>query len=247
MTSTRVEMKLVAFDLETAKLIPSNVQEWKALGPLGISCAALAFSDRDNPRCWYGLPQLSPEECQSLVRELERLASKGYTIITWNGCKFDFNVLAQESGLVAECAQLARNHVDLMLMVTFTKGWLLSLQKALEGSGLKGKLKVVTLSSGEVIHDMDGAIAPQLWADGEVQAVLDYLQEDVKQLLELATVVARRKRLEWVSTKGSLQSVVFKRLLTVQECLLIPEPDVTWMSNPPKRHDFVGWAQPYWK
>jgi hypothetical protein len=247
MGNSRFGKKLAAFDLETAKIIPLNVWDWKSGGLLGISCAALALTDQVAPRSWHGIPQLTREECQAVVRELERLVSDGYTIITWNGCKFDFAVLAQESGLVAECARLARDHVDLMLMVTFRKGWLLSLQKALDGAKLRGKLKMVTLSTGKVIYNMDGAMAPKLWKDGEHQAVLDYLYEDVKQLLELAAVVEKQKRIHWISSTGKPQTVEIHRLQTVQECLQIPEPDVSWMRDPPKRGDFVDWARPFWK
>ncbi|MBE0411903.1 MAG: hypothetical protein IBX69_19410 [Anaerolineales bacterium] len=242
----KYEKKLAAFDLEIAKLIPADGWDLKSVSPLGISCAALALSDQTSPLSWYGVPQLTQLECQKLVRDLERIVRDGYTIITWNGCKFDFQVLAQESGMVRECARLARDHVDLMLMVTFEKGWLLSLQKALDGAGLKGKLKEVKLKAGKVIYNMDGAMAPQLWAQGEVDAVLKYLFEDVKQLLELAAVVERKNRIRWTSSSGQLQSVKIKRLMTVQECLQIAEPDVSWMRNPPRRSDFIEWAQPYW-
>ncbi|MFU8772188.1 MAG: ribonuclease H-like domain-containing protein [Anaerolineales bacterium] len=242
----KYEKKLAAFDLEIAKLIPADGWDLKSVSPLGISCAALALSGQTAPLSWYGIPQLTQEECQKLVRDLERIVRDGYTIITWNGCKFDFQVLAQESGMVRECARLARDHVDLMLMVTFEKGWLLSLQKALEGAGLKGKLKKVELKSGKVIYNMDGAMAPQQWAQGEVKAVLDYLFEDVKQLLELAAVVEKDGCISWTSSSGKPQSVEINRFKTVQECLQINEPDVSWMRNPPRRSDFIGWAQPYW-
>jgi len=246
MSNSASGKNLAAFDLETAKVSPSNLINFQSEGSLGISCAALALSGQAKPFSWYGIPQLTQDECRGIVRELHNIVQEGYTIITWNGCKFDFAVLAQESGLVAECAMLARDHIDLMLMVTFHKGWLLSFQKALEGAGLKGKLKRVTLTTGKVIYNMDGAMAPQLWAEGEFQAVLDYLLEDVKQLLELAVVVERRKGIHWISGSGKPQTLEFKKLLTVKECLEIPEPDVSWMSNPPKRADFVDWARPYW-
>ena len=48
-----------------------------------------------------------------------------------DGCGFDFAVLAQETGMVKECAELAINHVDLMLIVTFQKGYFLFSKKHL--------------------------------------------------------------------------------------------------------------------
>jgi hypothetical protein len=239
--------RLAAFDLETAKIGSLDEMDWQNPSSLGITCAAIMLNDQIDPLSWHGIPQLSQGECQEIVRKLEEITRDGYKIVTWNGCKFDFQVLAQESGMVAECARLARDHVDLMLMVTFKKGWLLSLQKALDGAGLRGKLKKVTLTTGKVIYNMDGAKAPQLWAQGEYQAVMDYLLEDVKQLLDLASVIARRRSIHWISSSGKPQTVEVDRLMTVQECMQIPEPDVSWMSNPPRRSDFVHWAQSYWE
>ncbi len=89
-----------------------------------------------------------------------------------------------------ECGELALNHIDMMLLVTFAKGWFLGLQKALTGAGLEGKLKAVTLSDGSELTDMQGAKAPQLWADKEYDAVLAYLKEDVLQPLKLAEYIA---------------------------------------------------------
>lgn len=235
--------KLAAFDLEIAKAIPDGIDDWHSVAPLGISCAAIALGDQDEPLFWQAPTQLARADCQALVRKLQELAGAGYTLLTWNGCSFDFAVLAQESGLRAECAELAMDHVDLMLIVTFTKGWYLSLQKALEGAGLGGKLKSVTLSDGTQLHDMDGSQAPRLWAAGEYAAVLAYLREDVLRLLKLAEVVQRKKAIRWTSGSGKPQAVAIHSLLTVRECFDIPEPDVSWMSHPPSRQQFVKWMR----
>ena len=234
-------MKLAAFDLEIAKEIPDGVDDWQTVAPLGISCAAVALSDEDEPRFWKGIPQMTEAECRSLVTDLQTLQENGYTFLTWNGCGFDFAVLAQESGLKDECAALAMTHVDLMLMVTFRKGWFLSLEKALKGAGLPGKLKEVTLSNGTMVNDMDGAKAPGFWAAGEHEAVLAYLREDVNQMLRLADVIREKKAIRWRSNSGNPQVVSVSKLLAVRECLEIPEPDVSWMDNPPSRQAFVRW------
>ena len=158
-------MNYAAFDIEIAKDLPENGR-WQDAAPLGITCAAIAFSDGRKTQFYTGIPQMSKLDCQKLVRELEDL-SEQYMLLTWNGCGFDFAVLAQESGLIEECARLALDHIGLMLTVTFTKGWYLSLEKALKGYGLKGKRKVVTLKDGTVLEDMHGENAPRLWAAGE--------------------------------------------------------------------------------
>ena len=236
-------MKLACFDIEIATVVPETIQEWSKVKGLGISCAAVALSDVDDVRVWEGRPRLTKQESVNLVKRLMELRDQGYVPLTWNGCSFDFRLLAEESGLIQQCRQLALNHVDLMLMVTFTKGWYLSLQAALKGAGLSGKLRTVQLSNGNEVHDMDGAKAPELWDAGEYDAVLAYLKEDVSQLLKLAQSVVRRGRISWTSRSGNPQQIRFPKLLTVTECFDIPEPDTSWMSDPPTREQFIDWIE----
>ena len=161
--------------------------------------------------------------------------------MTWNGCHFDFQVLAQESGLFRECGELALNHIDLMLMVTFQKGYFLSFDKALRGAGLEGKVNTVALSNGGKMNEMDGSKAPALWASGEYEAVLTYLKADVIQLIKLTDNVIRTKSIRWMSNNGKPQKVMVPKMLTVKECFLLPEPDTSWMSNPADRKSFISW------
>ena len=239
-------MKLAAFDLEIAKLLPENVDDLKAHAPLGISCAAVALGDEGETRLWQGVPQMTPAACQDMVQDLQQLVASGYTLLTWNGCSFDFFVAAQESSQFDACADLALTHVDLMLTVTFTKGYYLGLDKALKGAGLGGKRSTVTLRDGSTLDDMSGAKAPALWAAGEYEAVLTYLKDDVAQLIQLADQIRRTRSIQWTSGRGRPQFVAVERFLTVKECFAIPEPDTSWMSSPPTRAQFVDWM-PGWQ
>jgi hypothetical protein len=126
-----------------------------------------------------------------------------------------------------ECARIAINHVDLMMLVTFQKGYYLKLDKALQGARLQGKLKKVTLSDGSIITDMDGALAPTLWTQGEYDAVLAYLKQDVVMTLKLAEFILKTKTIQWISNNGARQSLYVSRLFTVKECFQFPEPDTS--------------------
>ena len=236
-------MKFAAFDLEIGEDLPEKGR-WQDASPLGITCAAVAFSDGAEPIFWQGVPKITQLVCQELVWRLQEFVNSGYALVTWNGCGFDFGVLAQESGLVNECAELALQHIDLMLVVTFTKGWFLSLQKGLLGAGLKGKRKSVTLSDGSILDDMGGIKAPQLWRDGEYDAVLTYLKDDVVELINLVKVLLSVKEIRWTSNNGNLLSVPVPFLPTVIECFDIPEPDTSWMQDPPRRSQFIEWIPP---
>ena len=237
-------MKIATFDLEIAKGFPDG-GNWKENAPLGITCAALGFSDADEPTFFHAAPSLSRDACCDLVRELQRVVNDGYTLVTWNGTAFDFAVLADESGMARECAELALAHVDLMVIVTFQRGYFLGLQKALKGAGIAGKKQEVVLNDGSRLYEMSGKLAPELWAKGEYDAVLSYLREDVMPLIKLTQIVAHAKTIRWTSNKGNLTSVAVKKLFTVRECFDFPLPDVSWMSTEPAhREKLIEWMPP---
>ncbi len=232
--------RYLAFDIETAKLLPPDVSELHAHRPLGIACAAAFALDSGEVSTWHGVtaagspaPQLSREEAAALVADLQRHVDDGYTLVTWNGLSFDFDILAEESGAREACAALAVAHVDMMFHVVCTKGHFLGLQTAASGMGLDGKLSGVS-----------GADAPQLWADGEFEKVLAYCVQDVRATAELAAAGDQARELRWKSKRGKSASLALPDgWATVTAALQIPEPDTSWMSNPPQRDGFLGWTR----
>jgi hypothetical protein len=218
----------------------------KQYASLGISCAALRLSDVTEPILWSGFPKLSQPQAAAIVNKLLALVAEGYTVVSWNGCSFDFWVLATESGLIEDCAALALHHIDLMMQVTFTAGHYLGFEKALRGAGLSGKKKEVTLRDGSRLMEMTDGEAPRLWARGESDAVLSYLRQDVDQLLMLAFEIRRCQFVSWTSNSGRRCTLEIPQLLPASACFGIPEPDTSWMSNPPRRESFVDWI-PRWQ
>jgi hypothetical protein len=255
-----IDMKLAAFDLEIAKELPEGETDWKAHRPLGISCAAFAFSPvrmiedeeifisqffgLDNKQPIPLRPKMTQDEAAGMVRNMFDRVEDGYTFVTVNGLAFDFEVLAEESGLYAECAYLALNHhCDLMLMSVCRLGWRTGLDAFAKGAGVESKLKSVTLSDGRVLEGMNGAKAPEMWAAGEYDAVLAYLKQDVKATLETAVKAIERGRLAWRSGSGKPYHVAVNgRLPTVAEMLAWPRPDVPWMDTPPDPDAMAAWT-----
>ena len=233
------ERKYLAFDIETVKEFPDGAG-WRDYRPLGIGCAAACSVDMPEPLRWHdcvpggnGIAErMSRDSLAALVRSLAELAGKGYTLLTWNGAGFDFDVLAEESGLRDECQQLALSHVDMMFHLFCTKGYPLALKTASKGMGLPGKTE-----------GMDGAAAVRMWADpGAREQVVDYCAQDVRATLELALACEKTGRLNWTSRKGNPMRLGLPRgWRTVRESLCIPEPDNSWMTNPLERSAFTGW------
>ena len=235
-----MKRKYLAFDIETAKQIPEGERDLKAYRPLGISCAATLASDADEPLLWHGLTddgrpadQMTRQDAMNLVHHLATMVNDGYTILTWNGLGFDFDILAEESGMGEECQRLAcdLDHVDMMFHVFCTLGYPVALDRAAKGMGLAGKPE-----------GMSGALAPHLWAKGKRQEVLDYVAQDARTTLELAQICGERGHLHWITRRGSIgKMALLSGWITVREALALPEPDTSWMSNPWPRSKFTDW------
>jgi hypothetical protein len=212
--------KFLAFDIEIAKELPEGETDWKAHRPLGITCGAAAAAD--GLWNWYAhddqgkfTDQMTGEQCRQMLNDLSYLVDKcGYTLTTWNGLGFDFDVLAEESGAHEACKRLALDHIDMMFHFFCEKGYPLGLDAAAKGMGLPGKP-----------DGMSGALAPVLWTEGQYHKVLDYVSWDVKNTLMVAEA-------SWQCQEWS----------AVEEALKLPLPDTDWMTDPWPRSQFYEWT-----
>lgn len=231
--------KYLAFDIESAKEWPDGA-DWKPYRPLGICCAATLPADTGTPVLWHGvtgsgLPadRMSRQDVTRLVDHLLAMAGEGYTILTWNGLGFDFDVLAEESGMLNQCRSLARGHVDLMFHVFCKLGYPVGLDAAAKAMNLPGKPK-----------GMSGLLAPRMWAEGKRQEILDYVVQDARTTLDLATSSERQGCLRWITRRGKVQRMALRAgWLAASAADELPEPDTSWMSNPLPRYRFTGWLR----
>ena len=231
--------KYLSFDLEITKQILGDFNQWKEHRPLGISCAGLLFEGQ-TPQLYYSkdldggiLPSMIKADLQVLVHTMKEAVQNGWTLVSWNGLGFDFDVLAEESGDWELCKDLALNHVDMMFHFFCIKGFPLGLDKAAHGLGLSGKMAGVS-----------GADAPALWAKGEFDTVLAYLAQDVVTTLEVAKQVEKLGSLSWISQRGSRQQAMFPSgWLSVLDANKLPLPDTSWMSRPMFRAGFMQWTE----
>ena len=231
--------KYLAFDIEIANGFPDG-EDWRQYRPLGISCAATLADDAEQAKLWCGgdddgqpADRMSREETAALVDYLVEAAGQGYTILTWNGLAFDFEVLAEESGMAEPCKTLAREHVDMMFHVFCQLGYPVGLDAVAKGMDLPGKPE-----------GMSGLLAPQMWADGKRQEVLDYVAQDVRTTLDVATACRRDHRLCWITRRGKRSRMPLPGdWLTVTEAMKLPQADTSWMDNPIPRRKFTAWLR----
>jgi len=233
-----MKRRYLAFDIEIAKLLPEEVGDLKQHRPLGICCAAALESD-EKPELFYGRDAdgrpaevMTQTDVSNMVDYLQEKVQAGYTVVTWNGLGFDFDILAEESGREADCRKLAVEHVDMMFHVFCEKGYPVSLDAAAQGIGTPGKPEGI-----------NAAMAPKLWADGETQTVLDYVAHDCEITLQVATVNEQNGFFQWVTRKGTNSRFNIRQgWLPVREALELPVPDTSWMTKPAwSRDKFAGW------
>jgi hypothetical protein len=228
-------MSFLSFDIELCSELPDGEKNFSEMIP---SIAAITTNKYDL-EYFYDIPFMSKETAKGLVLAMTYYQKQGILPFTWNGTAFDWPLLAQYSGLINECAELALNGVDGMLLVTFNKGYFLSLDAALIGAGLETKQHSVKLNNG-LEFSMNGRDAPRLWRDGEYEAVKKYLEGDVFRPLELIDAIQRNGGIKWISKTGR-NMFQATPLTPVKDLFSLPSPDVSWMSDPKPRKEFVNW------
>ncbi len=230
--------KYVAFDIETAKDVPGTEFDWRPHRPLGIACMASMSCKCKEPRIWYskdtdGIPlrQMSRNDAAEFVGYLNSLIKDGFTPLTWNGLAFDFDILAEESNLWEQCKQQALLHVDMMFHIVCEKGFPVGLANAASGMGMQGKLQGV-----------DGCDAPTLWLQGQHDAVMNYVAQDVRATLQLGLECEKRRMFRWTTKRGSIGEMSLPQgWLPVKDALRLPKPDTSWMSYPIDRDTYSAW------
>ena len=152
---------------------------------------------------------MTRDDAAGLVHYLCKMADDGFTILTWNGLGFDFDILAEEAAAAASCKECALDHVDMMFHIVCSLGYPVALDKGAQGMGLPGKPAGMT-----------GLQAPKLWAEGRHQEVLDYVAQDVRMAMQIAEAAEKRRKFEWITRKGTKSSMALpKGWLTVREAL----------------------------
>ena len=134
---------------------------------------------------------------------------------------------------VRQCKELAIHHVDMMFHVFCDRGFPVALDKAAQALQIPGKPP-----------GMSGMLAPQLWAEGRHQEVIDYVAQDVRIALQVAEACEKMRSFKWITRKGSVSSMDLGRgWLTVSDALKLPQPDTSWMDSPIPRRQFTQWME----
>ncbi|RLD00106.1 MAG: hypothetical protein DRI46_08100 [Chloroflexi bacterium] len=233
---------------------------WTNHLPFMISCGAIASIIPEAPgrpeeskvKFWKAQRQkaMTPTQIEWMINDLYKLHADGHALVTVNGTGFDWQVLDSYAshwdaaeGLSAKVQEMAVGSIDLAFYSLAEKGWMIGLDAMCRGQGVEGKLHEVTLTTGEVIKNMSGWQAPQMWLDGEDEAVLEYLAEDVLSLARLMNALKGRQHLRWYTQKDKLASMPYVES-TVKQCMNMPYVRGWKPPNAPKKKDVAKWIDP---
>jgi hypothetical protein len=81
-----------------------------------------------------------------------------------------------------------------------------------------------------------------LWAEGKREEVLEYVTQDVRIALGLATACETDGVMRWIARSGKRRSMALPgEWLTVEAAARLPLPNTSWMDDPWPRTKFTGW------
>lgn len=184
---------------------------------------------------------MTQSHAAAMVKDLYDYYQMGYRLVTFNGLGFDWQVLAEESGEWRKCAALANVHWDIMFQWFCHKGWRIGQNNACQANDVFGKMTAVTLNDGTVVEGWTGAMAPEYWRRGEAKAVIAYLKEDVRSLLDLALTINEAGQIRYKSGTGRVYDI-WDEPRIVERCMALKQPYVRWIKEPTPRMDYYGWV-----
>ena len=164
---------------------------------------------------------MTPATAKALAEYLDTASQSGDGLVTFNGAKFDLQLL---HGLVeadetkALVAKLTRAHVDMMLSCALRLGYYTSMDSLAKGS-------LATAKTGT------GLQAVKWWKEGKIAELLEYCAADCKVLEALYTSASEKKMLYRLPRNGGT-----RRGVDVSGAL-IPVGEITLQT--PHREDWM--------
>lgn len=235
--------KWLAFDTETHSWPDGD----DTRRDLDVTCVAWALSD--GPVFHYPTvvgeheafnAKMSRRELDKFAQRLCEYRAEGYRIATINGTGFDFPVLQQGVELLISyenLRDLALDSYDPAFQMLCERGFMVGLDALAVGLELKERKT----------EGMSGAKAVEMWETGnldEQRQVIEYVRQDARVTLDIIQTIEQRGAISWPTKAGRLSHHKLERgLLSVRECLALPLPDTSWMTDPWPREKFSGWIK----
>ncbi len=184
---------------------------------------------------YYKLGSKLPKQMvREFIEFLVRMNTQyGAKIVTMNGTRFDFRLLAEESGWHDICAKLALQSYDPCLQAVCNYGYPVGLQAFAHGFHLGYKTKLNE-------DDTGGLSFPALWQKKDPQC-LSYSMQDSSLTKDVVLEMLEQKRWQWVNRKGRNFIKRIPYLLSAEACLMLPQREPAWPDSPWLAERFADW------
>ena len=231
-------MKLLSFDIEISDVFELGTNEdIEQYAPFHVSVAATAIHGGEE-RVWYSEDEecrpalnLTQQRAHELLEYLAERQQKGFMVCAWNGLGFDLEWIGHQADDIVLAAHIALKSYDPMFQFFNQAGFPVSLAKVAQAMGISQKKL------------MDGADAPKEWCSGNYQRVMDYCLGDCRITNLIVRAIKKTRQVRWVTSKGYVSSKPMPRLKPVEEVILEPEPDQSWMDAPITKSKYCRWVQ----
>lgn len=229
-------MALVCLDIETSDLFDLKPgEDLEQYAPFHVAVAA-TLTDGVESKVWLSLdnlgvplPNMRYETANELLEWLFEAHRAGHRIVAWNGFSFDLRWIGFAARNLKLAAGLALAMYDPMLQFFGVTGFPVGLDAVAEGMGLQTRKSLCSED------------APRLWNEGNHDAVIEYVRNDVQITHDIVTRIDAEGQITWRTKRGDIRSEYIGPLKTTQEVLLEPEPDQSWMDSPIPRRKFYDW------
>ena len=184
-------MAPVFFDVETDGLPPCNIT---------IACTlhdgeAKEWISRDDEG--NAIP-MTPATAKALAEYLDTASGSGDRLVTFNGAKFDLQLLhelVEPAETKALVEKLTRAHVDMMLSCALRLGYYTSMDSLAKGS-------IATTKTGS------GLQAVKWWKEGNVKSLVAYCAADCTVLEALYNTATEKEVLYRIPRNGGTRRAV---------------------------------------
>jgi guanylate kinase len=223
----QIPAKIVAFDIETE----GKAEDDKIIG---ITVASTVTNDGEE-RAWYTKidnvpqPKMDKATALDLLHYLDEKQKAGYVVIAWNGASFDLKMIGYLAEDLPLAGRITLNMYDPMFQILSQKGFAVGLAAAAKGLGI------------EQTKLMNGADAPEAWANKEYEKVISYVIGDSQMTVSIFVEICKADGIKWITKNGKASYAPFKKNKTVAECLADPDIDQSWQEKPMNRHQMVAW------
>tara|TARA_Y100000385_G_C13003559_1_gene598354 strand:- start:114 stop:803 length:690 start_codon:yes stop_codon:yes gene_type:complete len=222
----------ISLDIAIAEPIPESGDVSNLTFICGVTCERKKNETGKTIQTWKNASDL-------ILHLWKRYNEDKVRIVSWNGVKFDFYLLANQPGTndieKEYCKFLAKKHTDIAFAFLAERGYMISLSSAIGRP-----------------HELDPKDIPALWACGAPETkslVYNYLEDQSDTILNILHNIENNKRLNYINSKGNKQEwkpVMHKdKLLSVRNAMMLDEPDTSYMpddlKNTFKRDKFITW------